>query len=830
MRKAILVVVLLLTIGATARSAEPAKPEGATLWVPLTLTERVGVDRLDEPVTTGVPLPEGLVEDPGKLVLLGPDGTPVPAQFTVATRWYPGRSIKWVLLDFQASVSAGASRVYALTDVGKNPAPPHPVTVEGDGDAVTLATGTVRLAVKRKGFNLFDQVSVAPKGDGQYTETLLGGKQRMRIELAHGGVGLPTLKKFSPANDPDVTLDVELRGPMRAVVKLTGKHLSTDKLPGDHHLLDFVCRITACAGSGRVKVDYSLECKQGESISVGVPLDRWWFATPLVLDAKTRTWAVGLKDGQYMGPGCDPKLIPEWNDEYEKPPKTVRKYYEPGLHDCIVHSLASDRVVYRGDFWRKRRALVCRGKHEKKAAATVGWMDLADARKGMTASIRWFWQTWPRGIMVGGNNMYVMGQTHLAPKPDLLTRSNARRAHYYPGMSKTTEFLFYFHGPRDVTRIVSAHAGLQAPLRAWAAPAWYCERTQAFGRLVSASKAHFDDEDWQRVRQYDANVAATKQRILKHRDLEFGDYDSYGMFNFGDTINFIKQQRGDPCDRYVTWDNCYYDYPHALLLQWARTGDPDYFDMFEQAQHHLMDLDMVCYHPDPKMVGANRYCDGTMHIRQSGGIYVSGTFNHYKTQSHFERYYLTGFRRARDMGVLSAEFSLTRNAMSFGQPRSLGHGPLGALAGWEATGERRFLDRFIHFEKHYMDRVDAGARISKGRHWQGGIGFEGMREYYEHCGDPRALKNLAVQVEACAEKGDYAASTLHAFAFLGAQLDKPEWTKKARDRIARLGAIQRSWGYGQSFGNQLRNAPYVFWYLTQDLPKKHRGVPGRGRW
>ena len=800
--------------------AAPRKPRDATLWVPLTVTERAGMERIDEPVTSGVPLPEGLVEDTGKLVLLDPGGKAVPTQFTAATRWYPGKSIKWVLLDFQASVPADKEAVFYLTDAGKNPAPKTPVEVKKDGDVITITNGRLKLVVKRQGFNLFDEVHLAPKRDGQYTEVLFGGKSKPHIELAHGGTGLPTLKKFSPADDPDVTLDVEMTGPMRGVVKLTGKHLSTDQQPGDNHLLDFVCRITTYAGSGRVKVDYSLECKQGKSISTGVPLDRWWFGMPVALNGKERTWAVGLKDGQYMGPGCDPKLIPPWNDDFERGEKMPAKYDNPGLHDCHVYADGSDRIVYRGDFWRKRKPVVCRGKYEKRAAATVGWADLSDSNKGMMASIRWFWQTWPRAFMMGGNNMYVMGHANFAPKPNLMARRNGRRAHYYPGMSKTTEFLFYFHGPRDVKRLIGAHGGLQSPLRAWAAPNWYCEETQAFGRLVCSDRKHFDGETWKLVEQYDSNVLTTKKRILHQRDLNFGDYDSYGMFNFGDTINFIKQQRGDPCDRYVTWDNCYYDYPHALVLQWARTGDSDYFDMFEQAQHHLMDLDMVCYHPDPRMVGANRYCDGTMHIRQSGGIYVSGSFNHYKTQSHFERYYLTGYQRARDMGILSAEFSLSRNAMSFGQPRSLGHGPLGALAGWEATGEKRFLDRFVFLEKHYMNAVDKGARISKGRHWQGGIGLEGMREYYEHCGDPRALQNLTVQVEACRQKGDYASSTLHAFAFLGAQLDKPEWTKKARDRIGRQGLVGRTWGFGQSFGNQLRNSPYVWWYLTKDLPKK----------
>ncbi|MHC4916369.1 MAG: RIFT barrel domain-containing protein, partial [Planctomycetota bacterium] len=97
---------LALCLPLAAFGGEAQRPEGAKLWVPLTVAERAGAARFDEPVTMGVPLPEGLVEDASRLALLGPDGKPVPAQFAAATRWYPGKSIKWVHVDFQASLAA----------------------------------------------------------------------------------------------------------------------------------------------------------------------------------------------------------------------------------------------------------------------------------------------------------------------------------------------------------------------------------------------------------------------------------------------------------------------------------------------------------------------------------------------------------------------------------------------------------------------------------------------------------------------------------------------------------------------------------------------------
>jgi hypothetical protein len=803
-----------------------AVPASAAIDVPLTITERDGFARANEPVTAGVPLPQGAINDVGNLALLGPDGKAVPAQFAVATRWYPGKSVKWVHVSFQANVAANGKAVYRLTDAGGNAAPAQGVNVAADKDSATVTTGSIKFVVKRDKFNLFDGVWVDPEGKGNYaTQVLAPGKADIR--LFHGGTGLPQYKSFSPAADPDVTLAVEESGPMKATVKLTGKHLSTDEMAGDNHLLDFVCRITAYAGSGLVRVEYSLECRQGKTISEGVPLDRFWFAMPLAIDANAATWAVGAGNGKALHPGSDDKDIPAWNEEWEKPAETVTKYFKPGYDECTLISENSERICYRGDFFRKRQDLIVRGKFEKAKALTAGWIDLSDGKAGVAAGIRWFWQTYPRALKAEtgaeGANLFVMLHGNMSGRPGLLTRQHGARAHFYPGMCKTSEVLLDFHGPRDLGKIVAAQVGLQSPLRAWAEPSWYCEKTQAFGRLASSDKALYDDAAYASVQSYDKNLRTTLDRIIRHRDLYFGEYDSYGMFNFGDTIDFIRGQRGDPDDINVTWDNGYYDYPHALFMQWARTGDPDYFALGEQCEHHLMDVDMMTWSPDPQYIGASRYCDGTMHIRMEKGIYQSPTFNHYKNGCHFDRWYLTGERRSLEQGLVSAEFAMNpanNGAIGFGEPRSLGHGPLALLYAYRATGEQKYLDRLTFFENWYMKALDKGSRIAKGRHWQGGIGLEGMREYYEQTGDESALEHLKLQVEHCASLKDYAESTLHAFAFLGAQQDKPEWSEVAFKRIGKVGDIKRDWGLGQSFGNELRNAPYVFWYMTKDLPKK----------
>ena len=828
MKRMIAVTVLIsAALAACAHAAQ--RPAGAGLWVPLTLSERAGVGRVDEPVTGGIPLPEGLTENTGKLVLLGPDGRPAPAQFAVATRWYPGKSIKWVHADFRASVPANARTTYYLTDVGQNPDPASPVTVEKGLNNVTVTTGVLKLVVRRGKFNLLDEVWLDESGGGRYDETTRVVKSHNGGPLLmHGGIGMPDYKRFSPLNDPKCTLDVEESGPMRAVIKVTGKHISADNMPGDKHLLDFVCRIHTYAGSGLVKIVYSMMNRQGKSIGSGVPLDRAWISMPMTLDTKTRTWAVGLPNGKALHPGTEIEkdMTPWRKDLVGRPGPDVKKYYQAGLHDCWIHADRSDRITYHGDFFRKRDPVVAKGKLDKKGCLTAGWLDLADSGKGCAVGIRWFWQTWPRAVKADPAALVVMLHANFASRPPLMTRANCPRATWYPGMSQTSTSMFYFHGKRNIAKIVGAYAGLNKPLRPIAPASWYCEQTQVWGRLASGDPKLYDADTAKLIGQYDTRLKATLGHILKLRDFAYGDYDHYGMFNFGDVIDYIRGNRSNPTDRNVTWDNNYYDYAHALFLQFARTGDEAFLDTAIEAQHHLMDMDMMCWHTNDNMIGCNRYCDGGMHIRMGGGgIYASATFNHYKTQSHFERFYLTGERRARDMGLLSARFAMKMNGMGWGEPRSLGHGPLGVLAAWEATGDVKYLQRMRTFEhqKHAAaTRARRPARVRKGRHWQGGIGFEACREYYEHTGDPKGLETLTLLTEHCFTVRDWSPSTLHAFAFLGAQLDNAGYSARAKKQVwtAGGGITKRSWGFAQSFGNQLRNAPYVFWYLTKDLPKK----------
>src|SRR4051794_22921129 len=65
------------------------------------------VERRGEPITCGLPWPRGRLTDPSRL-LLEDDASRRIALQAQALDWWPDRSVRWVLLDWQADVTGSA--------------------------------------------------------------------------------------------------------------------------------------------------------------------------------------------------------------------------------------------------------------------------------------------------------------------------------------------------------------------------------------------------------------------------------------------------------------------------------------------------------------------------------------------------------------------------------------------------------------------------------------------------------------------------------------------------------------------------------------------------
>ncbi|UCG31746.1 MAG: hypothetical protein JSU68_08755, partial [Phycisphaerales bacterium] len=131
--------------------------------VELSVVERQGVARRGEPVTFGVPLPKGGLRDAEKVRLMR-NGAEVPAQFRASGLWRPDKSIRWLLVDFQADIDAGATQTYTLeygSGISSRAQPAAPVRIEESVDGYRVATGAALFCISKRVFDLFQEVRLA---------------------------------------------------------------------------------------------------------------------------------------------------------------------------------------------------------------------------------------------------------------------------------------------------------------------------------------------------------------------------------------------------------------------------------------------------------------------------------------------------------------------------------------------------------------------------------------------------------------------------------------------------------------------------------------------
>jgi hypothetical protein len=220
------------------------------------LREYWGVQRTQDFVSGGIPLPKGMVSDAEYISISDLSGTPLSFQSRPLMRWNDG-SLRWVLLTFPADAAAQNTTILPVTFHKDSPAvqPPYTggtVAVTEDGTHVTVTTGKVTFKIRKTGgFNLFDQVLIAKDGDNVVDDEIISSS------LNNGALIYDHWDStYTSGRDQNFTVKVEEAGPLRAVIKVTG-NLSNGT--DDHRFYGYLCRIYAFAGKSYVHVQYSLK-------------------------------------------------------------------------------------------------------------------------------------------------------------------------------------------------------------------------------------------------------------------------------------------------------------------------------------------------------------------------------------------------------------------------------------------------------------------------------------------------------------------------------------------------------------------------------------------
>ena len=219
----------------------PAVGNAASERLALTVRNASDAPRRAAPVCSGLPFPEGALGSSRNMRLLDSSSNEVALQTRTLGRW-PDRTVKWVLVDFQADAPASSEAEYTLeygSAVSRGTFE-TPLVVSEDADGMTVETG--RLQIRWDGTKF-----------GPFSEITRGGERYINgSELVVTGTDG---REYRSINAKPETIEVEESGSLHCIVRVEGSHVSED----GERLLRSVFRVHAYAGAEYVRIDHTFE-------------------------------------------------------------------------------------------------------------------------------------------------------------------------------------------------------------------------------------------------------------------------------------------------------------------------------------------------------------------------------------------------------------------------------------------------------------------------------------------------------------------------------------------------------------------------------------------
>jgi hypothetical protein len=652
---------VLLSTGCAPVEDEPGRTT-EKLDLAFEVKEVAGTGTTDFPVTVMVPLAaEGYHLDPGTFRLLDSNLQEVPAQFEAANHWmfHPNEPIRHLKVQFQATVPPfTTSRTGIATYTLRNDAAPTKtsrLSVADSGTVVTVDTGVLRATMKKSGFNGIDELWCDVNGNGAYESF----EQFITSDPLNGGNLLwsdGTNSQTQRDSDfTDSTVTVEEAGPMRAVIKMQRETVFNSTTDHQHGV---AVRLYFYADKPFVKVDYQLQ-NSARNVAVSWPLyfDSLDFELRLAMQTNPLIrWCIDA--GGVGQRSLDQGLV------LAQESQTL----------CNVNDLATATPIASG-------------------AHGDGWLDVTDAEKGVMAYTRHFWQMFPNGIEVDGQNKLAMqlfpswsGQQYNSTTNPLYWLEDMQYVY--------KEMYFWFHGPSTTDTELKDSAGtFQYP------PVCIVPTSQYYDSKADVQQGGVIPNP------YPITIADKRKPSYGH---------GYGWQNFGgDSTRKRSCNTGD-------WPSGGY--------QSIATENPN--DVYECEQMALGDLNcrpesMTNYSDDvdwPRLeLTENSYCCGSWRRfknnidRPMAAAYLPGTgwtgwyavdMPHGWVYCVPELYQLTGNLWARDWCLFFSEFVKSdleeKSPFVSNQPRSWGHDLQTYLECAAAVDAADAIDEARTFVKHYI--------------------------------------------------------------------------------------------------------------------------------
>ena len=688
-------------------------------------------------VSFGVPWPRGAVPKSQAFTLTTADNRTLPVQ-TWPLAYWPDGSLKWVgVATVAGPETKGELKLLpvATTTVAPGGAA---VTVRRSDTTFLIDTGRVQAVIPMHGSNIIDLLTV----DGR--EVARAGRLVSIVQDGPDGDA-----SASPARETYGTrvdrVTLEQSGPVRAVVKIEGMHLSAKT---SRAWLPFVVRLYFYAGEESIRMvhtfffdgDESRDFIRGLGVVFGVPLREQ------VQNRHVRF--SGENGGLWSEPiqpmiGRGGRFVAEPNGTADVYPRQVDGQRVPNREEVTPRSQGwlADWAVWDGFKLSQPNAdgftVVKRTNAESAwiaagaGARASGLVFAGDVSGGLAVSLKNFWQSYPASLEVqkmstGEAELTVWLWSPDAPGMDLRhydTKAHGLEAVYedvQPGFStahgvaRTSELTFFPTAgvPTKEDTVKMAAMGAMPPLLVCTPQ--YLHSAQAFG--------HWGLED--RSTPVKAAIEQRLDATLNFYLIQPGQHRWYGFWDFGDVMHSYDDERH--VWRYdlggMAWANSELGPDLWLWYSFLRSGRADVFRMAEAMTRHTGEVD--CYHLG-KFAGL-----GSRHNVRHWGC---GAKEARISQAGYRRfhYYLTTDERTGDVmrEMLNADFkTVDYDPMRLAQPITeaekkiaptrvrLGPDWLAFIGNWmtewERTGDTKWRDKILAGVAS-LDAMPLGLRTGK---------------------------------------------------------------------------------------------------------------------
>lgn len=580
---------------------EPEVADGA-----LRLRWLEGAPRQHGGVAWGVPWPRGAHKKNATFRLRAEGGPEVPLQSWITAYW-PDGSIKWT--GHAISPESGVREAYIL-EPGTATAPERAVKVGSSAGEIIVDTGKIRCVIPQAGKRLIKII----ERDGK---TIAEGAR------LHG------LRQDSPEPGSNVesftgevrSATVEQDGPVRAVVKVEGKHV----FDGGREWLPFTLRLYFFANSDALRLthtfvfdgDENRDFIRGLGVSMDVllhdePYDRHirfagdgdglWGEAVQGLTGLRRDTGKAVRDAQVAGQAVPPPS--EWNEQVSSRLHWIPQWGDFTLSQLTANGFSLKKRTKEGHAWVPA--------DQGQRAAGFGYV--GGPTGGLAFGMRNFWQLHPTQLDI--RNAHTEKATATvwmwspeAPPMDIrfyhdglgqetyeqqLDALNITYEDYEPGfgtphgVARSTDLYFWVTGETPAREALVAMADVvrESP-QLVARPADYL-KTKVFGGLWSLP----------------ASTPGRKEALIEKRlswtvDFYRNQVEQrhwYGFWDYGDVMHTYDW------DRHVwrydvggyAWDNSELSPDLWLWYSFLRTGDAGTFRLAEAMARHTRDVDI--YH------------------------------------------------------------------------------------------------------------------------------------------------------------------------------------------------------------------------------------------